>query len=373
MRNTLGVVAVVVVFSLVGCGDDPKQQMMMSGGGGPPGMGGTDPRVDPGTPPLPATASYAGTYEVTAPLDFTQSGVLPGIVGPALGGLAELHDRPGAAILTIVEHANVPVLSSIVSNVPGFLRGVLSGLLDQLIIQNVYQGYPVVDQVAWIIQGITELSKTIEVHDAVTVRAGAGAGDVDVEQQVTAVSFVSFGQRARVELPLTARPAALAKGRGALTAHANAPVADADVALDAATFTLPVGELILQAASPLLFETFGGAKDLGGALKTLVPCDKLGVTLSHDLLTFLSASDAAKLCEGALGLVAAEVESRLRAVTLSDIHVEGAKGTLLDVSMAHPAVDHQSDRLTSGTWTWRFQVGDKHADVPSTFSGDRMP
>ena len=86
----------------------------------------------PGTPQGPRRADrhrrrrrppkYAGIYSAVAPIDLTQNGVLPGVIGPALGALIELHDHPGKAILDIVAIANIPTVSDAVKNMPSFLR-----------------------------------------------------------------------------------------------------------------------------------------------------------------------------------------------------------------------------------------------------------
>ena len=77
-------------------------------------------RIDNTPPP---TAKYAGVYAAVAPIDLTQNGVLPGVLGPALGALIELHDHPGQAILDIVAIANIPTVSDAVKNMPRLLEG----------------------------------------------------------------------------------------------------------------------------------------------------------------------------------------------------------------------------------------------------------
>ena len=377
MRPTLkmSVFATLTAFAIAtaGCDGAATGGMKDPGPGpstAPSGPGQPDaPNPDgPGTPPAPLpTANYSGVYDITAPLDFTQNGVLPGAIGPALGGLAELHDHPGDAILKIVEGANIPYLSDILNKVPSFLTKALAGLLDDLIIQNLYKGYPVVDEVANIIQGIFELTQKIEIHDELTVHKPVN-GAVAIEQQISGVGFTLLGQKTVVaftnakKVPTT----------GALTPHANAPVADADLTVGAGSFMLPIGELLLQAAGPLLFGQFGGATDLKGALTNLVPCDSFGQTISDGVGGFISKNEAAMLCTGALGLLADQVTAKIKAITFDGVMVDGGKAKLYDVSMLKPSMDHQSDRVAEGTWTWTFTVAGGKAAVPSTFAGDRV-
>src|SRR5947209_6383995 len=118
----LTALATLTTFALVaGCNAGPEAHTL-------PTPAPAAPSEPPGTPPPgpgegnPPTAApmarYAGVYAALAPMDFTQSGVLPSVIGPALGALIELHDHPGKAILDIVAIANIPTVSEAVENMP---------------------------------------------------------------------------------------------------------------------------------------------------------------------------------------------------------------------------------------------------------------
>jgi hypothetical protein len=384
MRSTLKLTAfatlTALALSTTGCngGDVGRQEQPTPAPAPAPDPGppttGPDGNPLPGpTQPAPApVASYSGVYEVVAPLDFTQNNVLPGIISPLLGGLSELHDHPGDALYTILEGSNIPYISDLMMKVPDFLKAGLTAMLDNLIINNVYQGYPVVDQITGIVQGIAEVSKYMEVHDTITLHKPASDGSLMVDQQLDAIGFRLFGTTQVVPLPAASLPQALAHMRGQLTAHNDAPVADADLTIEAGTYSLPVGSLMLEALGPLLFSQFGGAMDLAGALKNLVPCADFGQLLvdnSGGLLTDPTIGQG--LCEGALDIAAKAVTQQIATVTLDGIVVDGTSAQLFDVSMKSPKMDYQSDRLAQGTWTWHFDVSGGMAAVPSTFAGDR--
>src|SRR5207253_5471032 len=112
MRSTLKLTAFTTLTALAvavsGCNDaagrmqeqptpSPQPQPQPN-----PDPNGTPTNPDPQPMPTPAApapvANYSGVYEVVAPLDFTQNGVLPGVVSPVLGGLSDLHDHPGKAL-----------------------------------------------------------------------------------------------------------------------------------------------------------------------------------------------------------------------------------------------------------------------------------
>ena len=345
-----------------------------------PGMPG-GPSDPPGTPqgpgepinPTPAPqAKYAGIYSAVAPIDLTQNGVLPGVLGPALSALIELHDHPGKAIIDIIVIANIPTVSDAVKNLPTFVKDLLSSLLDKLITDQLYANVPVVEQVAKVISGITELAKTIEIHNALTVHTPAADGSAAVEQQVTDVGFTLLSKSTIVAFNANEKAMAHSNMPGAIKAHANAPVADADLTLAGGKMTLPFGELLMQAAAPLLFSQFGGATDLKGALNNLVPCKSAAQSISDALNGALSPQLVESVCVAALNVVADTVSSQINAIVFKDVQITGGTAALLDVSQARPKEDYQSDRVAQGKWDWGFTVNGSTVKVPSVFDGDRI-
>ncbi len=370
----LTAIASLTVLSLVagGCGAGPEARTQPTPTPSPGQPGTPEGPGEPiDNPPAP-TAKYAGIYAAVAPIDLTQNGVLPGVLGPALGALIELHDHPGKAILDIVAIANIPTVSDAVANMPAFLKDILSNLLDKLIVDEVYANVPVVEQITNIVSGITELAKTIEIHNSLTVHTPAADGTATIDQQVTDVGFTLLSQSTVVAFDANEKAMAHTSMPGTVKAHANAPVADADLTLGGGKMTLPFGELLLQAAGPLLFGQFGGATDLKGALHNLVDCQGAAQSISDALGGYLSPGLVQTLCTTALDVLADQVTSRIDAITFNDVQVSNGTAYLLDVSQSKPKEDYQSDRIAQGKWDWSFTVAGASATVPSTFSGDRI-
>ena len=327
-----------------------------------------------GQPPPPPTSKYSGVYGTVAPLDFTQNGVLPGVIGPALGALIELHDHPGQAILDIIAIANIPTVSDAVAEhavVPA--SDLLSSLLDKLIIDEVYANVPVVDQITGIISGITELAKTMDVHSSLTVHTPKADGTTAIDHQVTDVGFTLLGNSTVVAFDANEKAMAHTALAGTVKAHANAPVADADLTLDGGKMTLPFGELLLQAAGPLLFGQFGGATDLERRARE--PRRLRGprpVDLRRARRLPLAGAGAERCAPARSASLADQVTSRIDGIVLDDVQVSGGTAYLLDVSQSKPKADYQSDRIAQGKWSWSFTVAGGTATVPSTFAGDRI-
>ncbi len=373
IRNLkLTAIASMTVLSLVagGCSSGPEARSQPPAAPDGPGTPGPVGPID-SLPPAAPKANYSGIYTTVAPIDLTQNGVLPGVLGPALSALSELHDHPGEAILDIIAIADIPTVSDAVKNMPQILKDILSSALDTLITTEVFANVPVVDQIASIISGITELAKTIDIHNTLTVHTPAADGTATIDQQVTDIGFTLLSNTTVVSFDAGEKMAAFTSMPGTVKPHANAPVADADLTLGGGKMTLPFGQLLLQAAGPLLFGQFGGATDLKGALENLVDCASAAQTISDDLDGYLSAALVQTLCTSALDAIAGEVTTQIDAVVLSDVQVSNGTAWLLDVSQSKPTVDNQSDRISQGKWTWGFTVAGSAISVPSTFEGDR--
>ncbi len=334
---------------------------------GPPASDGGI-TIPPVTQP---TADYAGIYATVTPIDLTQNGVLPGAIGPSLAALTELHDHPGQAIIALVCAADIPTLSSAINGLPSFVKDLLASLLDKLITDELYANVPVADQIASIIAGISQLADTMAIRQTLTLHTPDANGNVKIDQQLSSIGFTLLNQSSVVLLDANAQQLAQATLTGTVTPHANAPVADADLTLAGGNMTLPLGQLMLQAASPLLFAPLG-ATDLQSALTTLVPCHAAAQAISDGIDDLLPASTIEAACTAALDIVAAAVTTEVDKLVLTNVSVDDGAASLLDVSVARPQIDYQSDTIANGKWTWHFTVAGQTIAVPSTLAADRV-
>src|SRR5690348_7228141 len=113
--------SVLAATLAAGCNSPPVASKPPTGGmagmggaggiGGAGGMGGAGGIGGAGGQMGPPMATYAGVYDVKAPFDLTKDGVLPGLVGPTLEALSDLHEKPGTAIIELLIAANISGLS----------------------------------------------------------------------------------------------------------------------------------------------------------------------------------------------------------------------------------------------------------------------
>ncbi len=74
------------------------------------------------------------------------------------------------------------------------------------------------------------------------------------------------------------------------------------------------------------------------------------------------------ICTAAVGFAADKAISEIQQLKLSGVTIMNGRAVLYDTSQLKPTMDHQSDRVADGTWTWSFGS----IDVPSTLVGDRV-
>jgi hypothetical protein len=262
----------------------------------------------------------------------------------------------------------VPVLSTILAKVPPMLLMPLTQALDNQIISNVYANSPITDQITNLVQGITEIANHFHVEDDLTVHTPTEDLNCRLEQKLSTVTFTLLGSSSVV----ASTSAVAVPGTGRVLPHADKPVADADLSIDSTTLSLPLGDLILKGAGPLLFQQFGGATNLNDALNNLVPCSSMGQSLSNAVGGLISPMEGATLCQGAVGLVASQVTAQIQKINFSGIFEQNGAGQLYDLSPTKPTVDYQSDYIANGTWTWTVSIQGNSTVIPTTFVGSRI-
>jgi len=335
--------------------------------------------VTPGTP-TPTTAKYAGIYQANAPIDFTQNGVLPGLVSPALAALSLADTNPGTALVNFAHAAGV--------DLPGgsVVRGLVGGYLDTQLNTHLP---PDVLQALDIIGGVVGIAQTAVLTNKMTVHTPKTDGTVAVDLEVSGAtfSFVNVETGTPVSVTATVSAANAAAAKTSLTAtlapRPNAPVADADMTFTGGTIAVPIGDLLLDGVVPILFpsrcqQTNGKQSTLEEGLKCLLTdtCRGVGDDVDQFLKDNFSITPipnqqpddkiGTKICYAGVTLASIEITTQLNKLKITGT-IKNGRAVLFDTSQLKPTMDHQSDRIADGTWTWSFGS----TDVPSTLAGDR--
>jgi hypothetical protein len=393
-RKTLALTS-ALALSLAACNASPTGPTEPGGGSGPTGptggSGGGGGGGGGGPIEGPATAKYNGVYSVSTRIDLGQAGALPSGITTAINILANIRTSPTTAVINLIESLNVGVVNQVfgficpngVLDASGNLDcGVLKAFapfLDDLIDDQVYQQYDWANKVAIIGSGIGNLAKKIDLNDDITVNTPSPDGTANITQIIKSTRFATCftspcppNSSTTVSLSAASLPGATWTGKGKVTPAANAPIADADITIEDAIFDIPIGELLLKAAGPLIYKQFGGAMTLQQALVNIVPCATLAAELDNAIPDGLATPAAVQQgCEAVLGLAASQVEQQINGLKLNDATTSMTTAKLWDASVAVPATDYQSDRMANGKWKWTFKVGTGTSSIDATFEGDR--
>src|SRR5262249_50471708 len=149
--------------------------------------------------------------------------------------LSKLHDRPGGALLGIVQSQ-----TDALKDVPGFLLATLAATLDELIKQAVFGQVPALDAIAAIIQSIGELSRRVEVNMTWKLSAPNPAGMALLEETVSSVGFRVQGLSTEIPLGANSPTAKLA-----VNIMPPSGSVDADLAIPSHSLDIPIGALLL--------------------------------------------------------------------------------------------------------------------------------
>ena len=237
------------------------------------GVAGTP--TDSGVPsnPLNNGAHYSGIYNANAQLDFTQPGVLPGLISPALAALSEVGTDPGDALVTLAKAAGVSIPLGLDSAVGSIITQQLGNVIPAD-----------VEQTLQTISNIAQITKTSTLQNSMTIHTPSATGAVQVDIVVNGVGFdfvdINLKQAARrredVAREPRPRPPRRSPRRCSRTRTHRSPTPTSSSTV--ARSPLPVGDWVLQAMGPLVFQPEWGTTDLKSTLEKLLmtPCNDLG-------------------------------------------------------------------------------------------------
>ncbi len=362
MKMRLTGAALALAFVGVGCGD------------GAPGA-----PVQPTNPPVttpttvtpgvdPGHAQFSGVYDVHSTLNFAQQGALPGDLGTILADLKNAKNKPAATIyrLAVASDKNLKL--------PSWAESIVLGILDSVIKKSDNPYVQQLNDVAALAQSVADLASSFDVHLSMTIANPDAQGSAQVDEQLADVTFTSGSESVVVDVPAASKPAARASVSSVITPAPEAPaIANGSITIKNASFTVPIGAMLYQAAGPLVIMPLTGKANLGEALQSAVDCAGIGDAV-NDQTSIVPASVVAAICRAALGQAALQVENQIKQLALTGITVTNATAKLLDAPAGSSTNDRRADRIDQGIWGWDVP-GDKSDGatiaIPAMFTGVR--
>ncbi len=356
-------------------GDTGDDGLCPSGPGGTtgPGTGTSGPgSPDAGPPPM----VYSGRYELTSIVDLAGAGAFGTTISTTLVQLSLFHDHPAATILNLMALYQVPYFSEVWNVLPGFIKDEVSGLLDQLIVDAIFDNIPVVDQAAMLITDIGTASRNVELVTEMTLK---GTGQfLKGDHVMKSLGFSLWGNHASIPLPAAFQQITQLEVKAGVTPILG-PLSgpQAKLAISKQNFAIPYGDMIMDAVKRLVFEP-DGAETLGAWLNVLINCKAIGSDLGNICVLGACVKDLVSIdsmsgfCSSGLSIVGLVVEGEVRGLKIELAELNNGACEMYDKGYDDAKGDGKMSALSNGTWDMLIHVGGVAHTVKSPFDGKRV-
>jgi hypothetical protein len=368
-RRLLAVLVVGLGASVVACGGDDKSDPKTNTNeieGAPLGPDGK---------PLPTVLD--GSYELSSNIDLTTTGLLPDVANTTLKDLSNFKDKPAETFVDLADAAKVPVVSNVIDVIPGPLKDLVLGYIDDAIVKSLYQNVPVTANIAGMIDDLAGIATKFELVTTLALPVGDEVGNSKATHSVTGIAW-TFGTSRHV---INAPDAVSKIGTASVSANA-VPLEKLSPKLETGrlevgnhAFKLPLGTFAVQAAD-LLAKDKLGANDLRDALGKFIDCKGVANAVAGKCVGISPAqvcvgheTEIEGMCTGGLDLLVKQVQSSLEGLDIPLLSFDQGDAKMWDAPTDGGALDGIVDRLDSGFWIAQTKGGEKMA---YPFTGKRI-
>lgn len=360
MRLLAAGLAVVLAVSVVACGEDEGTSSDANGAAPELGADGQ-----------PLVTRLDGTYELSSQIDLTTTGLLPDVANDSLRALSSFREKPSQTLLDLASAAKVPVVSNVVDIVPGPLKDLVLGYIDEHVFKALYQNAPVTEKITGLADDLASVATKFELLTTLDVPAGDAIGNAKATHAVKGIAWTFGKDRHVVDAPeivskisnvedvptnavaLEKRSPKLESGRLEVGDHA---------------FKLPLGQFAIKGADLLVKSKFG-ANDLRDALGKMVDCKKLADDVANRCIDPIGpgkvcvghASEIEKMCSAGLDLLVDAVRGGLGKLDIPLLSFDEGNAKMWDAPAENGALDGVIDRIDDGFWIAQVKGGSKTA------------
>jgi hypothetical protein len=361
--------------SVDGKGDTGDDGLAPGGGstqpGGTPGGGITAGSPDAGPKPL----IYSGKYELTSIVDLAGAGAFGTVISDTLVELSQFHDHPAKTILDLMALYQVPYFSEVWNILPGFIKDDVTNLLDQLIVDALFDNIPVVDQAAKLITDIGEASRNVRLVTDMTLRGVPPL--LRGDHVMKSLGFSLWGLNADIPVPSVFQQITQLEVRAGVT-PVMGPLTgpQAHMTMSKQNFAIPYGDMIMDAVQKLVFEP--NAETLAGWLNYIISCKSVGSALGN-LCVFgacvsdlVSVDSLTNFCTSGLNIVGTVVEGEVRGLKIDLADLTNGACDMYDKGYDDAKGDGKISALSNGSWDMLIHIGGAAHTVKAPFDGKRI-
>jgi hypothetical protein len=386
-----GLVAVLALSgSIVACGgDEGAGGAGENGPNGPNGAGangGNGVQLGPDGMPVgpdgkPLPPKLDGRYEVSSEFDLTTAGLLPEVMNDTLKALSNFREHPSQTIFDLADAAGVPVVPNVLNAIPGPIRGLVLGFVDEHVIKALYGAVPVTQKITGLLDDLGTIATRFELVTTLDLPMPDASGDARAKHTIAGVGYRWDNKRHVINAPelLTKLVEQPVKANAVLLEKRTPELETGRLMLRDHTFSVPIGTFAVYAADELAKDKFD-AKDLRDAVGKFVDCEKLADDVSKRCIDPIGPgkicvdhkSEIKQLCTTGLDLVVGAVKGAIKGLDIPVLQLKDGVAQMWDAPAPGGALDATIDRIDHGFWTAEVNVGKNHKPLIATFSGKRV-
>jgi hypothetical protein len=270
----------------------------------------------------------------------------------------------------------VPYFSEVWNVLPGFIKDEVTNLLDQLIVDALFDNIPVVDQAAKLITDIGTASRNVELITDMTLKGVPPL--LKGDHVMKSLGFTLWGNHATIPVPAVFQQITQLEVRASVMAI-DGPLSgpQAHMTMSKQNFAIPYGDMIMNAVQKLVFEP-DGAETLGAWLNVIINCNSVGSALGNICILgacvkdLVSISTMSNFCSSGLSIVGTVVEGEVRGLKIDLADLTNGACDMYDKGYDDAKGDGKMSALSNGTWDMLIHIGGEAHTVKSPFDGKRI-
>jgi len=392
MAERLGAVAAFVfaaaAAAVVACGADagpaPFEQAKGEGANAP-GAGGAITIGPDGLPVgpdgKPVPPKLDGVYELSSELDLTTAGLLPDVMNDTLKALSSFREKPSQTIVDLMDAANVPLVSNVLNVIPGAIRGLVLGYIDDHVFKALYDKAPVTERLTGVLDDLASIVTRFELVTKLDLPQGDSVGDTSAHHTITGVGYHWDEKRHVITAPdlVSKLVEQRVKANAVTLEKRSVDLETGRLKLGDHTFSVPIGSFAVYAADELAKDKFGAAT-LRDAMGKVVDCEALADSVSKRCINPPGPGQVCvghkeqieQVCTTGLDLLVIALQTAIRKLDIPVLALKDGVAQMWDAPAEGAPLDATIDRIDHGFWTAAITVTNEDKPVVATFTGRRI-
>jgi hypothetical protein len=384
--------SMAIATSVVACGDESEESkgptQPTQQGDGPNGLS-TKPVAghdQNGVPVdengIPVAPKLHGKYELYNKFDLTSTGVLPDVANTTLKALSNFRESPSSTIVSLVDAANLPVVDQLLGVIPGAVKDLIYGWIDETVFKQLYAAVPVTKQIAGILDDLASIVTEFELVTTLDMPEGDAIGDARSPHMISGVAYNWSEKRHVINAPelLANLTKQTPKTNAVLLDTVSPDLETGRLKIGDHTFSIPVGSFTVYAADKLVQEKFG-ATNLRDAVGKVVNCEALAKTVAAKCydpfgpgkICVGHETEIKNVCTVGLDLVVGVIIGQIKDLDIPLLKLQEGTAQMWDAPEPGKPLDAIVSRIDHGFWTASINAGGPTPKpVIATFTGKRL-